>query len=130
MLLHGLWNGLSAHGLDGLAVAYADPGLRARPALVGVIIADRRRIVRLIWRFLPAYEPTGLVTEADLRMLSTLRERHARPAVGPEPAGGRPRAAMTDYQLAATELALVPPADAAGHDRAATSTSAAATCSG
>ena len=71
------------------------------------MVADRRRTVRLIWRFLPAYEGTGVVSDADLRMLSTLRG-------GGWPGGGRAaRAArtaarkMTNYQLAATELALV-----------------------
>ena len=59
-----------------------------------------------IRRYLPAYQDSGLVTEADLRMLSTLRERREarRWARG---AGGRPLAkAMSAYQLAATELAL------------------------
>jgi hypothetical protein len=71
-----------------------------------VIIADRRRIVRLIWRFLPVYEPTGLVTEADLRMLSTLRERRAARQWARSAGGRAASAAMADYQLAATELAL------------------------
>jgi hypothetical protein len=75
--------------------------------LVAVIIADRRRIVRLIWRFLPAYEATGLVTEADLRMLSTLRERYAARRWARMTGGRAAGRAMEDYQLAATELALV-----------------------
>jgi hypothetical protein len=106
ILLHGLWNGLSAHGLDGLALAYAILAC-VLAGLVGVIIADRRRIVRLIWRFLPAYEATGLVTEADLRMLSTLRERHAARRWARMTGGRAAGRAMEDYQLAATELALV-----------------------
>jgi protease PrsW len=106
MLLHGLWNGLSGRGIDGLALAYAILAC-VLAGLVAVIIADRRRIVRLIWRFLPAYEATGLVTEADLRMLSTLRERYAARRWA-RMTGGRPAGrAMEDYQLAATELALV-----------------------
>ena len=106
MLLHGLWNGLGAHGIDGLALAYAILAC-VLAGLVGVIIADRRRIVRLIWRFLPAYEATGLVTEADLRMLSTLRERHAARRWARLTGGRAAARAMEDYQLAATELALV-----------------------
>ncbi len=106
MVLHGLWNGLSSFGLHGLGLAY---GILAcvLTALIGVIIADRRRIVRLIWRFLPVYESMGVVTQADLRMLSTLRERRAARHWA-RVSGGRAAAqAMQDYQLAATELALV-----------------------
>jgi protease PrsW len=106
MVLHGLWNGLSGRGIDGLALAYAILAC-VLAGLVAVIIADRRRIVRLIWRFLPAYEATGLVTEADLRMLSTLRERYAARRWARMTGGRAGGRAMEDYQLAATELALV-----------------------
>jgi hypothetical protein len=105
MTLHGLWNGLGADGLRGLILAY---GLLAcvLVVLIAVIVADRRRIVRLIRRFLPAYQADGLVTAADLRMLCTLRERRAA-RMWARRVGGRPAArAMTNYQLAATELAL------------------------
>jgi RsiW-degrading membrane proteinase PrsW (M82 family) len=105
MTLHGLWNGLSAYGLHGLILAY---GLLAcvLVVLIAVMVADRRRIVRLIRRFLPAYQADGLVTAADLRMLCTLRERRAARAWARR-VGGRPAArAMANYQLAATELAL------------------------
>jgi protease PrsW len=106
MVLHGTWNGLSAFGLHGLAIAYAILAC-VLGILAGVIVADRRRIVRLIWRFLPVYEAIGVVTEADLRMLSTLRERRAA-RLWARRTGGRAAArAMEDYQLAATELALV-----------------------
>jgi RsiW-degrading membrane proteinase PrsW (M82 family) len=106
MVLHGTWNGLTAFGLPGLAIAYAILAC-VLGVLAGVIVADRRRIVRLIWRFLPGYETAGVVTEADLKMLSTLRERRAA-RLWARRTGGRPAArAMEDYQLAATELALV-----------------------
>ena len=106
MLLHGLWNGLTAFGLPGIAIGYAVLA-GAMGALAIVIVADRHRIVRLIWRFLPGYEQAGVVTPADVRMLSTLKERRAARNWA-RSAGGRPAAgAMTDYQLAATELALV-----------------------
>lgn len=106
MGLHGLWNGLSAFGLAGLGVAYVILAC-VFAGLIGVLVADRRRIIRLIWRFLPVYKPAGLVTEADLRMLSTLRARRAARRWA-RSAGGRAAAeAMEDYQLAATELALV-----------------------
>ena len=106
MFLHGMWNALTALGLAGLAIGYAVLAC-VFAGLIGVIIADRRRIVRLIWRFLPVYEPTGLVTEADLRMLSTLRGRRAARQWARSTGGRAAATAMADYQLAATELALV-----------------------
>ena len=55
MTLHGLWNGLTVFGLAGIVLAY---GLLAcvLVVLIAVMVADRRRIVRLIRRFLPAYQ--------------------------------------------------------------------------
>jgi RsiW-degrading membrane proteinase PrsW (M82 family) len=105
MVLHGTWNGLSLYGTAGLVAGY----LIMTGVLVGLIlilVADRRRVVGLIQRYLPGYERTGLVTDEDITMLSSLRargtaRRWAR-AVGGLPAS----AAMSDYQLAATELAL------------------------
>jgi RsiW-degrading membrane proteinase PrsW (M82 family) len=105
MILHGLWNGLAKYGLGGVAAAYLLVAW-VLIALVAVVVADRRRTVRLIWRYLPAYEGTGVVTDADLRMLSSLRARRAA-RVGAHNAGGTTAAhKMTNYQLAATELAL------------------------
>jgi RsiW-degrading membrane proteinase PrsW (M82 family) len=105
MTLHGLWNGLTTFGLAGLVLAY---GLLAcvLVVLVAVVVTDRRRIVRLIRRFLPAYQGDGLVTAADLRMLCTLRERRAARAWAGEQGGRTAAKAMSTYQLAATELAL------------------------
>jgi protease PrsW len=111
MFLHGLWNGLTSLGLDGIILAY---GLLAcvLVALITVVVADRRRMIGLIRRFLPAYQAAGLVSEADLRMLCTLSERRQARRWARR-TGGRPLArAMVAYQLAATELALA-------HQRAA-----------
>jgi RsiW-degrading membrane proteinase PrsW (M82 family) len=106
MTLHGLWNGLASYGLRGIAAAYLLV-MCVLIALLAVVVADRRRIVALIWRYLPGYAAPGVLTEADLRMLSTLRgRRQAR--LWARRTGGQPAArAMAGYQLAATELALV-----------------------
>jgi protease PrsW len=106
MTLHGLWNGLTKFGLAGIAAAYLLVGC-VLVALIGVVVADRHRVVRLIWRFLPPYTSTGVVTEADLRMLSTLRARRRARQWARRTGGATAARAMTDYQLAATELALV-----------------------
>jgi RsiW-degrading membrane proteinase PrsW (M82 family) len=105
MILHGTWNGLSLYCTAGLVAGYLIMS-GVLVALILVLVADRRRVVRLIQRYLPGYERTGLVTDEDITMLSSLRargtaRRWAR-AVGGLPAS----AAMSDYQLAATELAL------------------------
>ncbi|MGH3280399.1 MAG: PrsW family intramembrane metalloprotease, partial [Trebonia sp.] len=105
MVLHGTWNGLSLFGAAGLAGGYLIM-TAVLLALIAVLVADRRRVIRLIRRYLPGYERTGLVTPDDIAMLASLRARSqargwARVAVGVGAA-----AAMSDYQLAATELAL------------------------
>lgn len=105
MILHGTWNGLSLYGTAGLAAGY----LIMACVLVGLImilVADRRRIVRQIHRYLPGYERTGLVTDEDIDMLGRLPDRAAARRWA-RSVGGRPAAAaMSDFQLAATELAL------------------------
>ncbi|SDK49303.1 Membrane proteinase PrsW, cleaves anti-sigma factor RsiW, M82 family [Nonomuraea maritima] len=112
MILHGLWNGLASYGgFPGLVVAYLVL-LVVLVVLVGVIFRDRRRIVALIQRYLPPYEPTKLVTEADIYMLSAFPRRRQARQWAKAHGGKRGLRAMRDYQLAATELGLL-------HERAA-----------
>ena len=103
--LHGTWNGLSLFGTAGLVGGY----LIMSAVLAGLIVVlyrDRRRLVGLILRYLPGYAYTGLVTGDDVAMLASLRAR-AQARTWARAAGGLPAtAAMGDYQLAATELAL------------------------
>jgi RsiW-degrading membrane proteinase PrsW (M82 family) len=106
MLLHAMWNGLSIFGLAGTVVAYVV--LLALLVVVWrIIVADRRRIIGLIERCLPGYEPTGLVTPDDIRMLSSLKERRRARKWALATGGLAAARAMSDYQLAATELALL-----------------------
>jgi len=105
MVLHGTWNGLSLYGTAGLVAGYLIMSC-VLVALILVLVADRRRVIGLIRRYLPDYEHTGLVTRDDIRMLASLRGR-ARARAWARASGGLPaNAAMSDYQLAATELAL------------------------
>ncbi|MCG5215048.1 PrsW family intramembrane metalloprotease [Streptosporangium sp. KLBMP 9127] len=107
MLLHGLWNGLASYsGFGGLALAYLVLMI-VLFVLIGVVVRDRRRIVALLQRYLPPYQPTGLITPADVNMLSSLpARRQARQWAKTH--GRRPGLrAMNDYQLAATELGLL-----------------------
>jgi protease PrsW len=106
MCLHALWNGLSIFGLAGTVAAYVFL-LCLLGVIWRVIVADRRRIVGLIGRYLPAYEPTGLVTPHDIAMLSSLRDRRLARGWARATSGLPAARAMGDYQLAATELALL-----------------------
>ena len=106
VVLHALWNGSTAFGWTGLGVVYALL-FCVLVALVGVTVRDRRRQVAAIATYLPPYISTGLVTPADIRMLSTMSGRKQARAWARRTAGVRGRRAMEDYQLAATELALL-----------------------
>jgi RsiW-degrading membrane proteinase PrsW (M82 family) len=105
MVLHGTWNGLSLYGTAGLVGAYLIMAC-VLVALIAVCVADRHRVVRLIQRYLPGYERTGLVTDDDIVMLASLRARGAARTWARSAGGLAAAAAMSDYQLAATELAL------------------------
>lgn len=106
MVLHGLWNGLSAEGPGELAIGYSVMFCVAVGVMI-VLVRDRRRLVRLIGQYLPPYEATGLVTAADIGMLGSLRRRRRARAWAMATAGLPAAEAMSDYQLAATELALL-----------------------
>ncbi|GAA2155084.1 PrsW family intramembrane metalloprotease [Actinomadura napierensis] len=106
MILHGLWNGATTFGLGGLGVVYLlDFGVLV--TLIVIVTVERRHTVRRIEAYLPMYAGTGLVTPQDVRMLRSIPSRRAArrwaKSVGGPPAGR----AMVDYQLAATELALL-----------------------
>jgi RsiW-degrading membrane proteinase PrsW (M82 family) len=106
MCLHALWNGLSIFGLVGTLVAYVFL-LALLIVLYQVIRADRRHIVGEIRSYLPGYEGTGLVTDNDIAMLSSLKDRR-QARIWARTTGGMAAArAMSDYQLATTELALL-----------------------
>ncbi len=105
VLLHGTWNGLSLYGTAGLISAYLIMSL-VLAGLAITLVADRRRLIGLIRRYLPSYARTGLLAPDDVIMLASLRAR-AQARTWARAVGGLPAAAaMADYQLAATELAL------------------------
>lgn len=106
VVLHGLWNASTAFGWLGFGVAY----IVLFFVLVSIIVLavqDRRKHVAAIAHFLPPYVSTGLVTPADVRMLSSIPGRRGARSWAQRNAGQRGRNAMKDYQLAATELALL-----------------------
>jgi RsiW-degrading membrane proteinase PrsW (M82 family) len=72
--LHALWNDSLAAGTGRLAAAYAVLASVLLVLLLAVAV-DRRRIVALIVRYLPAHAPAGVATPHDVAMLSSMRDR-------------------------------------------------------
>src|SRR5262249_59004167 len=101
ILLHGIWNGLSHYGAAGLVAGYAIM-FCVLAVLAAILVADRRRLVGLIARYLPPYEATGLFTGDDIAMLGSLRQRR-RARNWARAAGGLPAAApLGGYPAAPT----------------------------
>ena len=75
-------------------------------AVAIVVAADRRRIVGMITRFLPAFEDPAVVTAADIPLLASVRLRRLGRQWARLNLGTRGKRAMVEYQLAATELAM------------------------
>lgn len=106
MILHGLWNGATAFGLGGLGIVYL-LDFCVLVTLIVIVAVERRHTVRRIEAYLPMYAGSGLVTPQDVRMLRSIPSRRAARRWA-RSVGGPPAArAMVDYQLAATELALL-----------------------
>ena len=103
--LDALWNHSVGEGGTGLQVTYVIL-IVVLLAVVVAVIADRRRVVRLIIRFLPDFEDPEVVTVEDIRMLANLRMRRLGRHWARLNLGIAGRQAMTEYQLAATELAM------------------------
>ncbi|GAA3231979.1 PrsW family intramembrane metalloprotease [Actinocorallia longicatena] len=106
MLLHGMWNASTAFGVKGLLVVYLiDFGILL--VLLVLIFNERRALVREIGQYLPLYQGTGLVSPQDIQMLATMPQRRVARRWARTVGGRFSARAMSDYQLAATELVLL-----------------------
>jgi RsiW-degrading membrane proteinase PrsW (M82 family) len=103
--LDALWNRSVGEGGIGLQLTYVIL-LVVLLAIVVTVIADRRRVILLIISFLPDFEHPEVVTAQDIRMLANLRLRRLGRQWARLNLGIVGRQAMTEYQLAATELAM------------------------
>jgi RsiW-degrading membrane proteinase PrsW (M82 family) len=104
VFLHALWNGAATTGsLAWLGTAYLVI-MAALIILIVVSVAERRQLVAKMGVYLPGYQQTGLITDTDVRMLSTLSARKSARKWARGAGLGR---AMSDYQQAATELTLL-----------------------
>lgn len=106
VFLHMSWNLGNNFGLIGMGISLLFI-LTWIVVLIVLLVRDRHRLIGTIQHFLPMYIQSGIVTPPDIAMLSTLRARRkARRAVRSR-FGVQAGRAMADYQLAATELALL-----------------------
>ncbi|WP_336213480.1 PrsW family intramembrane metalloprotease [Nonomuraea sp. LPB2021202275-12-8] len=104
VLLHGLWNGAATmQSLPALGIAYLVI-MVALIVLIVITVRERKHFVAKMTVYLPGYEQTGLVTEPDIRMLSSLPGRRVARKWARGVGLGR---AMSDYQQAATELTML-----------------------
>jgi protease PrsW len=104
--LHALWNGALAGSGARLALTYAIMAFIVALLLLAMVL-DRRRIISLIRRYLPAYEPAGVLTDLDVSMLSSMPHRRQARAWARLHGGLGALRDMAEYQLSATELGLL-----------------------
>jgi protease PrsW len=103
--LDALWNHSVAARGTGLLVTYVIL-LVVLIAVTVAVVADRRRVVRLIISFLPDFVHPEVITANDIPMLASLRLRRLGRHWARLNLGLDGRRAMAEYQLAATELAM------------------------
>jgi RsiW-degrading membrane proteinase PrsW (M82 family) len=103
--LDTLWNHSVAASGSTLAATYMIL-LGVLLVVIVTLLADRRRVVGMITRFLPDFEDPEIVTGYDITMLASLRWRRLGRQWARLNLGIDSRRAMTEYQLAATELAM------------------------
>ena len=112
--LHGLWNGSTVFGLQGVVTAYLMEG--GALALVLVFTNnDRKAIMARSATCLAQYVPFGVVTSADLATLHDMRTRKTIRSWVERVNGKIGGAAVRNYQAACTKLTLL-------HDRWAAGT--------
>ena len=104
--LHALWNGALAGSGARLALTYAILAFIVVLLLLAIVI-DRRRMIALIRRYLPEYEPVGILTDLDVSMLSSMPFRRQARAWARLHGGLGALRDMAEYQLSATELGLL-----------------------
>lgn len=106
IVLHMSWNFGSNFGLIGLGISVLIAAAWVS-VLIILLVRDRHRLVGTIRHFLPMYIQSGIVTPTDIMMLSSLRSRRDARRVIKTRLGLQAARAMEDYQLAATELAML-----------------------
>jgi protease PrsW len=104
--LHSLWNAALAVAGSKLALIYAVLAFIVVVLLIAIVM-DRRRMIALILRYLPEYEPAGILTALDVSMLSSMPDRRQARQWARLHGGLGALREMAEYQLSATELGLL-----------------------
>jgi protease PrsW len=104
--LHAFWNDSLGASVARLALTYAIFAVVFLVLMIAVV-ADRRRIIALIIRYLPEHQADGIVSDLDIEMLSSLADRRQARQWARLHAGLAGLHAMAEYQLQATELGLL-----------------------
>ncbi|MCL1906331.1 MAG: PrsW family glutamic-type intramembrane protease [Propionibacteriaceae bacterium] len=106
MVLHAMWNGSAYLGLGALAIVF----LIVVAVMVTIILVLRKEnltVITHIQQHMVQYMSTGLVTEADLYMLSSLKTRKDARNWARTNFGKPGFEAMRDYQQACTHLTFI-----------------------
>lgn len=105
--LHGTWNASAVLGLNGFIGSYIAVQLPVFVVAVVIALAVRSREGRLLRRHLTAYAGSGWLTEAEVRMLTSLHERgRARDWAG-RTLGPVAKRSMRSFQEQGSELAFL-----------------------
>lgn len=106
--LHGTWNLLASSQDFGVILSgYALIMLPALAVMLTVAIVLRSREAKVVGRVLPVYAHVGWFTAQEIAALATISSRRAGRKWARQIAGPIGAKAMSDYQFAATKLAMI-----------------------
>ena len=105
--LHATWNLTTVAGIQGFLTAYVFLQIPIFAMFLGVAVWARRREGRLIGLHLMPYADAGWLTYPEVAMLSSMADRRRARVWARLTGGRRSLAAMTSFQDAASELALL-----------------------
>ncbi|WP_344648076.1 PrsW family intramembrane metalloprotease [Cryptosporangium japonicum] len=115
VLLHGTWNLLaSSQDFSVILTGYTLIMLPILIAMITLAIVLRGREAKVVGRVLPVYAEAGWFTAQEIAALATMQTRRAGRQWARGIAGGIGAKAMSDYQFAATKLAIIRDALARG----------------
>jgi protease PrsW len=103
--LDALWNNSVTEGGSGLKITYAIL-IAVLLVVASLVLADWRRVVAMMYTFLPQFADASTIATADITMLTSLRLRRLGRQWARLNSSADAVRAMRQYQLAATELAM------------------------
>lgn len=108
VLLHGTWNLLaSSQDFGVILTGYTLIMLPILIVMITVAIVLRGHEAKVVGRVLPVYAESGWFTAQEIAALATMQSRRVGRQWARGIAGGIGAEAMSDYQFAATKLAII-----------------------